>query len=302
MAGMGKAPEALLREFPRGVPLAGGDRFLLEDAIDWIAEALVRAPQPFLGYFHFFPPHSPYNTSHEFYNRFKGDGYREIRKPANPLVLDNPTDLMKQRREYDEYLLYADREFRRFHDALRASGLLENTWLVVTSDHGEMFERGVVGHKTPLLHQPVIRVPLLIFEPGREAGMDIHAPTSAADVLPTLAHVTGHAIPGWSEGEILQPYAARPPASDRAIYCVQAPATTPQSPLRQASTVLVKGRYKLHYYFGFQTRGVDDMVNLYDTEADPEELVDLAATRRGITEQMLSELKLKLDEVNRPYL
>jgi len=36
----------------------------------------------------------------------------------------------------------------------------------------------------------LIRVPLMIFEPGRQAGLDIYARTSGIDVLPTLAHLT----------------------------------------------------------------------------------------------------------------
>ena len=51
-------------QFPRGVPhIATDDYFLLEDAIDWLSDTLSNLPQPFLGYFHFWPPHAPYNTA-----------------------------------------------------------------------------------------------------------------------------------------------------------------------------------------------------------------------------------------------
>jgi len=62
---------------------------------------------------------------------------------------------------------------------------------VLTSDHGELFERGLKAHASDTLYQPEIRVPLLIFEPGRQAGLEIHTPTGAVDVMPTVAHVTG---------------------------------------------------------------------------------------------------------------
>ncbi len=65
-------------------------------------------------------------------------------------------------------ILYADKEFGRFFDYLDSSGLLDNTWVVLTSDHGEMFERGIDGHDTEVLYEPVIRIPLMIFEPGRK--------------------------------------------------------------------------------------------------------------------------------------
>ena len=126
---------------------------------------------------------------------------------------------MRDRLAYDEFILYVDREFARFYGALEASGLLENTWVVFTSDHGEMFERGIIGHSTNVLYEPVVRVPLLIFEPGRKQGMEIVTPTSAVDMLPTLAHVTGHALPDWSEGEILPPFRTSTLDPQRAHLC-----------------------------------------------------------------------------------
>jgi choline-sulfatase len=185
---------------------------------------------------------------------------------------------------------------------LEASGLLENTWLVLTSDHGEMFERGISAHSTDALYQPVIRIPLLIFEPGRQVGMDIHSATSAVDVLPTLAHVTGHAIPDWTEGLVLPPFAPADPDANRSVYVMRAAKNEPDAPLGRASTMLVKGRYKLLYFFGYHEHGIDELVKLYDLESDPEELSDLSSSRPDVTSELLLELKGKLAEVNRPYV
>ena len=124
--------------------------------------------------------------------------------------------------EYDEFLLYVDHEFGRFMDSLEESGLLENTWVVFTSDHGEMFERGIDGHSQHALYEPVIRVPLLIFEPGQKTRIDVHTPTSAIDVLPTMLHVTGHQTPEWIEGEILPPYRPTEIDPERSVYVVRA--------------------------------------------------------------------------------
>ncbi len=296
---------ALKQLFPRGIPSTGdaGSEFLLESAIDWIGDRVTRVPKPFVGYFHLLPPHGPYNTEVEFFNRFRGDGFRSIDKPADVFTenVSNET-LLRRRTDYDEFILYVDREFGRFYDALEASGLLENTWVVLTSDHGEMFERGISAHSTNALYQPVIRIPLLIFEPGREVGMDIHTPTSAVDVLPTLAHLTGHGIPNWTEGMLLPPYAAGSPDANRNIYVVRATRNDQYAPLTHASTMLVRGRYKLLYFFGYADRGIDELVKLYDLEADPEELVDLSSTEKDIAAELLRELKTKLAEVNKPYM
>ena len=288
--------------FPRGLPTTGSDDgFLLEQAVDWISNLLTVVPKPFVGYFHFLPPHFPYRTSVEFYNRFKGDGYKPVEKPIDVFtdrrIFNN---LAVRRTEYDEFILYVDREFGRFYDELEASGLLENTWVVFTSDHGEMFERGIVGHSTDTLYHPVIRIPLLIFEPGRQVGVDVHVPTSAIDVLPTLAHVTGHPIPSWTEGTVLPPYMDAEP--DRKLYAVRAKDDDPNAALTQASTTLVRGQYKLLYYYGYEERGIKDFIKLYDLGADPEELNDLSKSKKGIARELLKELKTKLAEVNKPYL
>jgi arylsulfatase A-like enzyme len=66
--------------------------------------------------------------------------------------------------------------------------------------------------------------------------------------------------------------------------------------------MLMQGKYKLLYFFGYQQKGVDELVRLYDVEADPEELVDLSAQASGITAEMLRQLKAKLKQVNQPYM
>ncbi len=288
--------------FPRGLPTTGSDDgFLLEQAVDWLSNLLTTVPQPFMGYFHFLPPHFPYNTSLDFYDRFKGDGYKPVEKPLD-IFTDRRlfTNLLARRTEYDEFILYVDREFGRFYDELERSGLLENTWLVLTSDHGEMFERGIVGHSTDTLYQPVIRIPLLIFEPGRQAGVDVHTSTSAVDVLPTLAHLTGHPIPSWTEGTILPPFAD--PDAARNLYVVRAKDADPEGELTPASTTIVRGQYKLIYYFGYEDRGIQDFTRLYDIQADPEELQDLSQSEKDVAGELLNELKSKLVEINKPYV
>ena len=291
-------------QFPLGIPINGSkDAFVLEQAVDWLKDHLNAIPRPFFGYFHFLPPHAPYRTSLEFYNRFAHDGLRPLIKPVDVFANNGASsDFLESRTQYDEFILYADKAFGDLFDSMEASGLLDNTWVVVTSDHGEMFERGFVGHGNPTLYQPVIRVPLLIFEPGRKTGMDIHASTSAVDILPTLMQLTGRPIPDWTEGAVLPPFGASDASFNRDLYSVTARKNGENVPLHQASTTLVRGRYKLLYFFGYQALGIDDLVMLFDLQADPEELVDLSSTQQAVTAELLTELKSKIAQANRPYL
>ncbi len=295
----------LLKLFPRGLPSTGdvGSQFLLETATDWIGDRVTRLPRPFIGYFHLLPPHGPYNTSLEFYNRFKNDGFHPVFKPDDVFSEGVSYDLLLRRRtEYDEFVLYVDREFGRFYDGMESAGLLDNTWVILTSDHGEMFERGISAHSTDSLYQPVIRIPLIIWEPGRQTGVDIRDHTSAVDVLPTLAKITGHPAPDWTEGFVLPPYSDSAPDPERNVFVVRAAKNPPYSPLTRASTMLVKGRYKLLYFFGYEDRGFQELVKLFDLQSDPEEMNDLSLAMPDVTAGMLAELKAKLAQVNQPYL
>jgi arylsulfatase A-like enzyme len=298
-----KRMERLKPLFPRGLPTVGQslNPYLLEDATDEIGRQLAEIPQPFLGYFHFMPPHHPYRTSREFMNAFRDDGVKSIEKPVDRLARKVKNEQPLKRTEYDEFILYCDKEFGKFYNDLESRGLLENTWLVLTSDHGEMFERGITGHGSNVLYQPVVRIPLIIFEPGRQSGEHIYEYTSAVDLLPTLAHLTSHKQPDWTEGLILPPYTKTEKDSDRSVYIVQAIDAPPHSRLTQASTVLVKEDYKLHYYFGYPETADAERIELYDVKSDPEELVDLFPSRRGIASELLNDLKGKLAEADKPY-
>ena len=292
--------------FPGGIPnLATDDYYLLEDAIDWLGDKLGEIPQPFMGYFHFMPPHRPYLTHKEFYGRFDGDGYYPIVKPPDE-SFDEGLDserLMKSRTKYDEFILYADREFGRFMDGMDAAGLLENTWVVLTSDHGEMFERGIRGHSTSVLYEPVIQVPLIIFEPGRMEKLDVHSPTSSIDILPTLLHVTNQPEVSWGEGLILPPFSDQNPSRARNIYSLRAKKNGKYSPLTIGTIVLHKEDYKLMYFMGYEQLSVEgERIELYNIKNDPEELNDLSSPKRETTAELLNVLKKKLAEVDEPYL
>ena len=295
-------------QFPRGLmPTTRTDGgFLLEHAVDWIVERIQAAPAPVFGYFHFFPPHDPYRAPFEFSGKFNNDGYKRDDKPADVFATEQyfnrKMELDALRQNYDEFILYVDREFKRMFDLLENAGQLENTILVLTSDHGEMFERGIAKHDTNALYEPILRIPLLIFEPGVTTRTDVRAPTSAVDLLPTLAHLSGLPAPQWTEGLLLPPYQQTGTSADRSIYAVRSYDAETTDVLTQASIVLVKGRYKLHYYFGYAEIGGGDLIKLFDVQADPGEVNDLSQSHKDLASEMLQELKARLAETNEPYL
>ena len=288
--------------YPRGIPTSGADSgFLLETAVDYLMKRLDAIPKPFMGYFHFLPPHDPYNTNRDFVDAFRGDGYKPIEKPVDIFAKRVFKQLPEKRRAYDEYILYCDREFNRLFEFLESSGILKDTWLVLTSDHGELNERGISGHSTDAMYQPVIRIPLMIFEPGRTSRLDVYDRTSAVDVISALASVAGQKTPSWGEGIAIPPFGASAELNTRNIYAMRANNNDRLAPLTVASTILVKESYKLHYYFGYSNVPEGGLVKLFDVQADPEEMNDLAQAKKATADELLHELRAKLSEVDEPY-
>jgi arylsulfatase A-like enzyme len=282
--------------FPRGIPNNHNISFILEDAIDWSMRQLEIMPQPLLAYMHFYPPHDPYTTRREFVDRFD-DGWNPSPKPFHPLSAGQPDqELIKFRREYDEYIAYADAEFGRLYDFMDRNGILDNTYVIFTSDHGEMFERGVWGHITPVLFEPVIRVPLIISKPGQQKAQDVYAHTSCVDILPTLLYLAGIEKPDWCEGEVLPTIGEEESATDRSIFCVEAKTNPKFAPLKHHTVSLVRDRYKLVHYLGYQ--GYDDIYEMYDLKDDPEEMNNIYTSKKSIASDLQGLLNEKLMQVN----
>lgn len=289
-------------DYPRGLPNINiDDYFTFDKGIDFLIQQIDRVPRPFLGYYHFLPPHAPYNPSKEFVGSFDGDGYRVIEKERHVFSRGKSIkQLNKENTEYDEFILYADQAFARLFDTLDQKGILEDTWVVLTSDHGELFERGIIGHMTPMLIQAVIRVPLFIFEPGRDSRLDIYENTSGTDILPTLLSLTGQEIPEWIEGQVLPPFNNTNAQGPRHIFAMQAKGIGKKDPIVKATVMLVLDNYKMMYYFGYrELSNSGPLIELYDVRNDPQEMNNLYPSMKTRGDEMLEIIKTKLEEVDR---
>lgn len=287
--------------FPRGVPTLGTYNvfFLLEHVINGILSNISQFHKPFLAYLHFFPPHEPYCPHKDFMGIFN-DSWIPVPKAQHVFSPGLPDDhLNRMRMEYDEYIAYTDNEFGKLINTLEESGLLDNSYIILTSDHGQLFERGVHGHDTRLLYEPIIRVPLMISEPGQQACQDVYSPTSSVDIVPTLLHLFGRDIPPWVEGKPLPQIGNTEAASDRNIFAIEAKSNAMKAPLTIGTAALLRGRYKLIHYFGYP--GYENETELYDLENDPDELEELSQSRVQIANTMKADLQDKLTTVNSDF-
>jgi arylsulfatase A-like enzyme len=283
--------------YPLGTPTAVYMNFRLEEVFAGLTGTLSRLAQdhaPFFSYIHLYPPHTPFRPKRDFLKLFVNDGFAPSPKPRHPLSESSVSseELAIQRQRYDSYIADLDHEIGLFAKDLKKNGLLDSSYVIITSDHGELFERSEQGHGTPLLYEPVIKIPLIILAPGQAERRDVYSPTSNVDLVPTLLSIAGKEIPPEIEGRIL-PGLGGAEAPDRSVFTVFAKENSSFLPLTKSVTAIIKGANKLIYYRGYPAN-YDEKFELYNLKDDSDELRDLIAddpiTAKRLKEEMLDSL------------
>ena len=286
--------------YPLGAPQVKNGAFLftLSDLMNGMAETILSASRPFMHYFHVMAPHEPYRPDVHFFDRYDEDGLAFVKERANFDTGHKQKELDEDRRYYDAFIANLDHEFGQFLDVLEQNKVFENSYVIVTSDHGEMFERGVKGHLTRHLYEPGIRIPLLISKPGQRSREDVFSPTNNVDILPTLSYITHGTVPDWSEGKVL-PGLGGVEDMQRSVFTVEAKSNSAFRPLTKATFAMRKGDYKLIYYTGYE---FDDFFELYDIQNDPEEITNLYPSNPAVLKSLKDELLETIDGQNKRLL
>ncbi len=286
-----KINNTFINQYPLGISEKDGYLFKLEDAMDWIGQISTSNSQPFFGYFHLLPPHEEYKPRVEFLDMFANDGYSPIEKPEHHFTANVSAEQQKINRQlYDEYIALVDAEFGRLVKLLEDLGVLENTYLILTSDHGQMMERGIHGHLSPVLYEPVIHIPLLIHSPGQETGKNIYSLTSNIDIVPTLLDLMGQNQLADGEGLLLPGFGGIED-QDRVIFSMCTQQSAKLRPLTTVTYSVIQWPYKLIRYSGYQ--GYNNIDEMYNLENDPNELNNLVGKKHTIANKLKTELLKK---------
>jgi len=189
-------------------------------------------------------------------------------------------------------LLSIDDSVGQVLDALERTGAAEDTLVLFTSDNGVMLgEHAFVPGGKQLLYDESVRVPLVMRGPGCPVGARTDTLVSVLDLPATLVDLAGVAEPPRMHGRSLRPVFERPhktPRRWRTELLLQhfADERWPSRPLMQG---LRTERHKL-----VVAPDHADGVELYDLEADPHELTNLARVPGHA--KVLGRLRARLDE------
>ncbi len=166
---------------------AGGAAAVFRRGLDWIDSNPIK---PFFVFLHTYDIHYPYTPPAPFDNMFLPAGDSPYHLGAdhgkgywNKLSLERDEFVWISRR-YDGGIRSTDQEVMRLLSELKDRGLMENTTVVVLSDHGESLgERQYVGHHD--LYDVQLQVPLLIMAPGWNPRV-VDGAFETVDILPTI--------------------------------------------------------------------------------------------------------------------
>jgi arylsulfatase A-like enzyme len=249
------------------------------EAIDWLSGL---GDEPFFLLLHLFDPHMNYDPPPAYEHAFAPGPVGRLSAPFTQVeqARSGALDPTAEERAFIEGLYagevrFVDDQIGLLVAAMRRMGLLDATWLVVTSDHGEEhFDHGGFehGHR---YEEEVTRVPLVVRAPGGawRAGTRVAASVAYVDLLPTILDLLDEQAPPHLEGESLVAWMTgrrdehRPAFMEFNLYGEQ-------------RVAVFDGRWKLVMY-------VDrDEGRLYDLEEDP-----LETTRLGPDHPRFSALR-----------
>ena len=302
------------------------DQVVTRLAMDWLAHR--PTGRPFFLWTHWLAPHMPYEPAPPFDRTFdpgyEGDYARVLdygriskgdmtyRNPLDPRVIEHAKAL------YDGEVATSDRAVGALLREMEASGDLDHTLIVFTSDHGESLdEQGYFFNHGDFVYGPAANIPLLIAAPNPSSARVASSPVSLIDLAPTiLAHVSLEADALAADGQPIElsPLTGSTPHSTTAGSLVPAvfgesdfcrfpdlndrlgfllPLEIAQNPERipdwkekwEAQAILAKQRYGIvgPWKLVLSPHPSGDRLELFDLSRDPLDLVNVSAAHPEIT-------------------
>lgn len=268
----------------------------------WIYDRARSAARPFLLTVSYIQPHDPYVARPEMWDLYSNatidmpvtayedaphDPHSERLRwaiGASDVELTEP-QIIAARRAYYASVSDFDRRVGELMQAIRESGLGDDTIVIITSDHGDMLGERGLWFKMSFLERSV-RVPLIVHNPARFAARRVSNAVSLVDLGPTLVSLATDSasgeFPTVLDGRSLYPHIVGDGGHDEVIGEYYAEGTS-------APLFMVRRGTRKHILCE------NDPPQLFDVLDDPEELSDLSAERSGEVAAVADEIGARFD-------
>ena len=285
-----------------------GDEFSTDlfssSALDFIRN--YESDDPFFLYVSFTAPHDPRTPLPQYDALYPRD---QVEIPAN-FAPDHPFDnghiydlrdeclapwprtkeiIRQHLGDYYGMITHMDWAIGQIHDALASRGLLENSLVIHTADHGlAVGQHGLLGKQNMYDHS--VKVPLLMMGPDIGAGQKLDALAYQHDLFATILEAAQITVPEVCDFESLWPLLRGDVTALRDdVFCSY----------MDFQRMLKDGQYKLIRYFEQDEKGCNRF-QLFNHVEDPNELHDLAERDEyaGLVTQMSDLLEDRMKDAN----
>jgi arylsulfatase A-like enzyme len=274
---------------------------LNRDFLRWLSRVDER---PFFAFLNYYDAHAPYLPPAPFGGQFERQAPRDYslivpsgvhQAKRHDMEAMSSEEIQAELIAYESCIAYLDHHLGLLFDELEARRILDNTLVIVTSDHGEQFgEHRLFDHGNSL-YMPLLHVPLLVSLPSQvPAAVEVADPVSLRDLPATIVDLVGlnkeNAFPGESLARHWKSTGLRSPGEHPVLSeATSLPRVPEWYPIAKGdmTSLMIGG----HHYI----RNGDGRDELYDIERDPVENDDISATEAG--RQVLARIKRNLESV-----
>ena len=193
------------REPPAPIPTEDHvDNFVGQKAVDWINN--YKGDKPFYLQVLFPGPHPPFNSAPEYRALYRPDkmpvGILESPEPPVPPYVDfvmrwsaplqemTPLQMQLLRTFYYAKVTMIDERIGDMLNALEERGMLDNTWIIYSSDHGENLGDHRLNQKV-VFYESALNVPFIVRPPGGIEGWQSNGLTDHLDLTATILAIAG---------------------------------------------------------------------------------------------------------------
>jgi hypothetical protein len=263
--------------------------------------------RPYFSWIHLFPPHDPYMPPDAFKGTFNSSpmmrtvseqkaAFKKIYKDEREhgYHTHEALQMVKTlRARYDEYIKYCDKAFEDLITHLKNKNKLENTIIILSSDHGESFEHDYFLHGRNHLYEQVTHIPLIIKEHGQVDGQIIENKVEQIDIPATILDLAKISIPSWMEGRSLVPLLKGERISDSPIFSMYLQRNRRWHRITTGTIAVWDGDYKLIHFLESKNN------LLFNLKQDPSEMKNLFDIEPEIGTRLLMLIQNNLEKANR---